>query len=464
MIRLRLLRWLFGGVGLGTAVLMGGGAPVTGRDTAPQPQTPIEHMIVLMQQNHTFDNYFGTYPGADGLRPDICMPVDPSDPTGAPCVEPFHIGDRPIADLNHSVATSRLQYNQGRMDGFIYALRRRNQDGTVAMGYYNGQDLPYYWNLADEYVLFDRFFSSAHGGSLPNHMYWVTATAGAATNRIPTEGYGNLPTIFDRLEERGIAWKFYVQNYDPDVTYRVLTSDDNQPSQLLRVPLLNFARFVDNPNLANKIVDLNEYFTDLQNGTLPAVAYIISSGASEHPPGSVQAGQRFVKTLIQALMQSQAWDRSAFLMTYDDWGGWYDHATPPQVDEFGYGFRVPALLISPYAKRGQIDSTELDFTSILRFIEDNYNLRPLARRDAQARSIISAFDFSQAPRRPYFTSSVRGGEQTTAEPRRSIIYIAYGSALALGGLIIGWAAGGPAIVRRRAVGRGQPSTQEGAGR
>jgi phospholipase C len=402
----------------------------------PQPTTPIKHLVVLMQQNHSFDNYFGTYPGVDGIPPDICMPIDPADPRAEPCVKPFHIGNLPIADLNHSAATSRFQYNQGRMDGFIAALRRRNQDGTITMGYYNGQDVGYYWNLADEYVLFDRFFSSAHGGSLPNHMYWVTATPGTATNRIPLAGYADLPTIFDRLEARGVSWKFYVQNYDPSITYRSLTSAGSQPSQLLRVPLLNYARFVDNPALFARIVDLNDYFTDLQNGTLPAVAYIISSGASEHPPGSILAGQRFVKALIQALMQSTAWEHAAFVLIYDDWGGWYDHVPPPQIDAHGYGFRVPALLISPYAKRGFVDSTELDFTSILKFIEENYRLQPLAERDARAQSIVNGFDFSQVPRSPHFTAATRGDPQAKAEPQRMAIFLAYGAALIIGGLIM----------------------------
>ncbi|MDW8005550.1 MAG: alkaline phosphatase family protein, partial [Thermomicrobium sp.] len=116
--------------------------------------------------------------------------------------------------------------------------------------------------------------------------------------------------------------------------------------------------------------------------------------------GSIQAGQRFVRSLIQALMRSPYWWNSAFLVTYDDWGGWYDHVPPPQVDEYGYGFRVPAFLVSPYAKRGYIDSTTYDFTSILKFIEENWDLQPLAERDARATSITNAFDFDQPPRPP----------------------------------------------------------------
>jgi phospholipase C len=406
---------------------------------ASTPNTPIEHFIVLMQENHTFDNYFGTYPGADGILPGTCMPVDPFGATTTECVEPYHIGDSPIDDLDHSLSTFRLQYNDGNMDGFVYALNQRNQNGALSMGYYDDRDLPYYWNLADEFVLFDRFFSSDHGGSFANHMFWVAGFPGGS--QLSPEDYAKRPTIFDRLEEQGISWKFYVQNYDPQITYRTLPNfSGNRASQVIWVPLLNIDRFLDDPKLSSHIVDLSEYFEDLQNGTLPAVAYIAPSGASEHPPGSIRSGQKFVKSLIQALTRSTAWEKSAFLLVYDDWGGWYDHVSPPQVDEYGYGFRVPALLVSAYARRGYIDSTELDFTSIPKFIEDNWNLEPLAERDANANSFITAFDFSKEPRKPFFIPFERVVADQTIEPRRAVIYVAYGGALVLAGLMFLWVA------------------------
>src|SRR5215212_1016008 len=153
-------------------------------------KTPIQHFIVLMQENHTFDNYFGTYPGANGIPEGTCIPVDPFDKTNTDCVEPFHIGDRPIDDLDHSESTFKLQYNEGQMNGFVYALNERNQNGALAMGYYDDRDLPYYWNLADEFVLFDRFFSSDHGGSFANHMFWVSGQQGGS--RVTTEGYHDI--------------------------------------------------------------------------------------------------------------------------------------------------------------------------------------------------------------------------------------------------------------------------------
>jgi phospholipase C len=328
------------------------------------------------------------------------------------------------------------------MDGFVYALKQRNQNGELAMGYYDDSDLPYYWNLADEYVLFDRFFSSDHGGSFANHMYWVSATPGE--NRATATGYADVPTIFDRLEERGISWKFYVQNYDPQITYRTLSEySGNRTSQVIWVPLLNIDRFIDDPNLSSHIVELSEYFVDLENGTLPAVAYIVPSGASEHPPGSLRSGQKFVKSLIQGLMRSTSWEKSAFLLLYDDWGGWYDHVPPPQIDENGYGMRVPGILVSAYSRRGYIDNTELDFTSVLKFIEENWNLEPLAGRDANANSFMTAFDFSQPPRQPFFIPFTRVVQDQKAEPRRVVIYAAYGGALIFAGLMFLGVAFGP---------------------
>jgi phospholipase C len=290
-------------------------------------------------------------------------------------------------------------------------------------------------------VLFDHFFSSDHGGSFANHMFWATGQEGGS--RVQEQGYSDLLTIFDRLEERGISWKFYVQNYDPQINYRNQSQySGNRASQIIWVPLLNIDRFLDDPKLASHIVDLDEYYKDLEHGTLPAVAYIAPSGASEHPPGSIRSGQKFVKSLIQALMRSDSWKSSAFMFAYDDWGGWYDHVVPPQVDEHGYGLRVPALLVSPYARQGHIDSTVLDFTSIPKFIEENWDLEPLAVRDAQANSFMSAFDFTQPARDPNYIPFERVVKQTAIEPRRIVIYAAYGGALVLAVLMFVWTAVG----------------------
>jgi phospholipase C len=382
----------------------------------PEPRTPIEHFVVLMQENHSFDNYFGTYPGAAGIPKRTCMPVGRG---GGRCVRPFHLAGRAAPNVRPDRRVHRLQHARGRMDGFVRAATIDRQAAERAvMGHYDRRDLPFYWTVADEYVLFDRFFAATPGGSVPNHMVWVTGRAR------PPEEHGERPTIFDRLEQRGISWKFYVEDYDPD-----------SGLQAVRAPLLELPRYVLDRKLFRRIVDLEQYYEDLERGTLPQVAYIAPSGASEHPPGRVQAGERLVSSLLTALWRSRAWDSSAFMWTYDDWGGWYDHVRPPP----GLGFRVPALLVSPYARRGHVDSTRLDTASILRFIEDNWDLEPLAARDAHANSFAGAFDFRRAAREPSLIAAERAAP-AAREPRRSVIYLAYGSAIVLSAIVVGWGA------------------------
>jgi phospholipase C len=218
-----------------------------------------------------------------------------------------------------------------------------------------------------------------------------------------------------------------VQNYDPAINYRTLPhlNDANRASQAVWCPLIDIPRFLDNPALQSHIVNLSQYYTDLRRGTLPAVAYIAPSGASEHPPGSVATGQRFVHGLMDALMMSRSWDSSAFLESYDDWGGWYDHVRPPRRHGHTDGFRVPAMLISPYARQHYIDHTGLDFMSMLNFIERNWHLRPLSRLDASAGSIMGAFDFRQRPRKPAIIPLQRTPVPPAQTVRDLVLYALY---------------------------------------
>ncbi len=226
-------------------------APAAGA-ADPEPATPIKHFVVLMQENHTFDNYFGTYPGADGPPADVCMPKKLGDPT-AGCEKREWLGNSPTLDLLHSSDVAREQYNGGKMDGFVDAFTRRDIDDAKPMGYYDDRDLPYYWNLADNYVLFDRFFASA----ARRHPSGTTCSGsrGRPATRpvdvIPPEGFNTktTPTIFDRLSAKGISWKFYVQNYDPTITAFNTGSltDNDKLSQPIWVPLLAYREYVDEP-------------------------------------------------------------------------------------------------------------------------------------------------------------------------------------------------------------------------
>ena len=404
--------------------------------TAGTPTTPIRHIIVLMQENHTFDNYFGSYPGADGIPAATCLPKSFQDATLG-CSPPAHVGGHAVLGLSTDTTTFARQYRDGRMDGFVAAYRVGRGLGGLPnpMGYYDGRDLPVAWKLASQYVLFDHFFSSARGGSVWNHLFAISATPGNLTaDELPSGGYSRTTTIFDRLQQAGVPWRYYVRDYDPTNTILTPAAGD-RASQLLQVPLLAMPRVLHSPKLASNIVDLQQFYRDAQAGSLPAVAYIAPGGLSEHPPGKLAAGQTLVRSIVNELMRSPEWSSTAFVLTYDSWGGWYDHVRPPTVDGYGYGFRVPTIIVSPYAKRGSIDHDTLDFTSILRFIEDNWGLAPLASRDAQAHSIASAFDFSAAPRGAEFVAVSRGVQAPASVHTRAVFWF-YGGAFLLACMLI----------------------------
>ncbi len=439
-------------------------APLAFAAPAAGASKPIQHVVFLMQENHTFDNYFSAFPGVDQPPASYCAPnwiptpspipkpVPSSNPSSSPkpsqvsknkatpspspsptpvpsasaCYARFHLSSHRTVDLNHSTEAALRSYDGGKMDGFSAAQNQYNLPANLAMGYYDGTDLPLYYNLASQYVLAQRFFSSAWGSSQINHMYTVAARGGGA---IPATGY-DFPTIFDRLQAAGVSWKFYVQNYDPAITFRVQGLTSAKASQLIWAPLLNFGRFVDDPKLSSHVVDMQQYYTDLQNNQLPAVAYLVPSGLSEHPPGDITVGQSFGATTITSLMRSGAWDSSLAVITWDDWGGWYDHVAPPQVDGDGYGFRVPAIFVSPYARSGTIDNTTYDFTSVLKFIEDNWSLQPLTARDATANSIANALDFSRPGAAPIFPAQTYPQPGPPGAVNRSILLAIYAAVVA----------------------------------
>lgn len=397
--------------------------------------TPIKHFVYLMQESRSFDEYFGTYPGADGIPDQVCMPRDLTDPA-AGCVAPSYRGEEPAVEIRNGMATQRAQIDSGRMDGFVSAVRGDPAAADSVMGHYDDRELPWYWSLADQYVLFDRFFASTPGGHVANHMYWVAGTRGTtpAQDAVPAGGWGDgIATVFDRLQAAGIPWKVYVQGYDESNHSDAVTSPSNQADVALanRVPMLGMPRFRQDPALSSRIVDLSEYYTDLQQGDLPSVAFVVPSGASsEHPPANVSIGQSFVRGLVNELMRSSAWDSSAFLMSYDDTGSAYDHVPPPTVSPDGtdYGLRVPALLVSPFAARNRVDHTPLDATSGLAFIRENWGIEALAPRDGAGPSFAGAFDFTSPPRQPVLVTDVRTPTATIAA-KTSALYPTYGLAL-----------------------------------
>jgi phospholipase C len=429
-----------------TALLVATAAPVRATPSTDVPaRTPIRHFVMLMQENHSFDNYFGTYPGADGIPPGVCVPRRTGKPSEG-CVKPYHLNSTVPPDHSHDYKTALRQYHGGKLDGFVWALRVRHQDGKGAMGYYDRRDLPFHWSVADQYVLFDRFFSSSMRGGAVNHRYWVAGQPRADDA---------VPTIFDRLQARGISWKFYIAGYDPRLNARTPPSqrDAHWTRVLDDVPVLKMTRFADDPRLASHFADLNDYYKDLQEGTLPAVSFMVSYGTSEHPAGSLDQGQRLIRSLVNSLMASSAWKDSAFMWTYDDWGGWYDHVAPPQVDAERYGFRVPALLVSSFARKGYVDHTQLDQTAGIKFIEENWGLEPLARRDRVARTFLGAFDFASPPRTPSLIPMAPAGVEPAVvkRPPVRLLYGVYAGAFVFSLVVLGLAI--PSSRRRHLLAR-----------
>lgn len=310
----------------------------------------------------------------------------------------------------------KMSYNNGRMNGFAASQVTSGQDPKLIMGYYDDSVLSYYWHLASEFVLADNFFAPTMDTGLANYQYLYAANSIEYQKNTSFPGKINLnKTIFDILEAGRHSWKVYVQDYDPDLNY---TDNDVSRNRYLNL-LTAIPRFVDNKSLNSNIVDLVHYFRDLKGDKFPAVSYIIAPNSDESSPKDVTDGQEFVHSVALALMKSKHWNDSALIITYRESGGWFDHVSPPAVNNSTYGFRVPTLIISPFAKKGYVDDTVYDVTSILRFIEYNYGLQPLSTRDANANNIINAFNFSQFPRQPPVFDS--GKSQNSLEVNEKIM-------------------------------------------
>jgi phospholipase C len=411
------------------------------------PATPIRHLVVMTQDQHSFDNYFGERSGADGIPDGVCVPAKAG--TSSPCVAPFGLkvsGLRPT--LRATAEAQQVSVADGTMDGFVQAQTTRHSDGKGAMGHYLPSDLPVMTQLADQGVLFDRWFSSVPGGSIVNRLFAVSGKVVPDTDRVPTAGWRDLPVIFDRLQAAGVSWKVYVEHYEPALTVTTAGPKALRGGQVARVPLLALTRYEKSPDLTSHIADLDTYYSDLATGALPAVSWIVTTSSSERAPADPVVGQREVRNVVNALGESSAWPRSAFLLSYDSSGGWYDHVPPPTRQGASLGLRVPAVLVSPYATPGLVDHAQLDSASVLRFIETNWALAPLTARDAGATDLTTAFAFDRPPHASTIVGT-SGGRPPAPDPNRLIVYGSYLMALLLVAGTVAWAALG---TRRSAPG------------
>ena len=354
----------------------------TAKGEALGEDIPLDHIIVIMQENRSFDHYFGSYDGdVDGVSETMTNPDGNGNDVNA-----YPETDYCVDDVGHGWVDSHVQYNEGANDGFVIS---NNPNGGRAMGYFTRSDLPYYHSLADNFALADQFFCSLLGPTWPNSMFMYAGTSfGMVSNQFTPTGVTNLCM---QLDDVGVDWRSYYAT----------------------VPRIGI--FLDYlGSHQDHISELSQFYVDLENNELPPVVFLDSDisdsieNASEHAPWNPQVGQAFVARAVDAIMNSSIWERSAIILTYDEHGGFFDHVPPPTgcvPDDLApdtaqpyegfsrLGFRVPTLVLSPYAKRGYVSHEVMDLTSITRFIALKHNLPAMTGRDANANPLLDMFDF-----------------------------------------------------------------------
>ncbi len=411
----------------------------------PSPSDAIRHLVVMTQGGRSFDNYFGGRAGVDGIPAASCqLRSRGSQPH---CIKPHVLTpESQQSPLLTTAAVQKVSVNGGLMNGFVRAQNSERGDGTAANGYFRPGSLPLLDAVAQRGVLFDHWFSGVPGGAVANRLFDITAKPMTEPHGVPKDGWPSVATIFDRLTAAGVSWRVYVQNYEP-----LLTVDTASPNQLLggqvvRVPLLAMRRYVDDPSLVSHVVDLDHYYSDLAAGRLPAVSWIVSTANTEQAPQDPTRGQQLTRRIVNALLMSSVWQRSAFLLSYDSSGGWFDHVPPPTMNGATVGLRVPALLLSPYVVPGSVEHATFDAASTLKLVEQLWHLDPLAARDRDARSMLAAFDFSRQPDDAVGLLGVPGVD-AVPQPDRRLLYLGY---LAACCLVVGlWIAGYRSTPRRR---------------
>jgi phospholipase C len=367
---------------------------------------PIKHVVFLIKENRTFDNLFGTFPGANGVS------VGMDHGVRRPLIRGSD--QRLPTDIPHCWGCSILAYDGGRMDGFD-----QGDGGQYAYTQLHRDQLPNYWHWAQRNVLFDNVFASAWGPSFPNHLYTIAAQSGGARDNPRRHDFfsntfgcdapsqqkvevydseGNVKLVrpcFDFRTEGDLLTKH-------EVPWAYYTATEQERGYIWSA-YSAIRRYREDPaRWATYIRPVDNVIADIRADKLPPVTWITPRfELSEHPEYSFCHGENWSTQVIDAIMRSPMWKDTAIFLTWDDYGGFYDHVAPPNVDRMGFGFRVPMLVLSPYAKDGVVSHEQGEFSSVLRFIDDNWGLRPfLTQRDAKATPMLSAFDFTQAPRPP----------------------------------------------------------------
>jgi phospholipase C len=416
----------------------------------------IQHVVIIMQENRSFDSYFGTFPGAAGIPSGVCVP----DPLNGGCVQSYHDPLDQNLGGPHGSPNAAADVDNGQMDGFVGQVERAmgcpasktdctpctqpTQTACIdAMGYHDSSEIPNYWAYASDFVLQDHMFASEASWSLPEHLAMVSEWSARCGNpQDPSTCVNNLdnPTLdasstttpnngalvyawtdlTHLLYEHNISWGYYIfQGSEPDceVDSQMSCASVSQKAKTQGIwnPLPSFTDVSQDGQLGN-VQTLSNFFAAAQSGTLPAVSWINpNQTVSEHPQALVSKGQTYVTGLINAIMQSPDWNSTAIFLSWDEWGGFYDHVVPPKADLNGYGLRVPGIVISPYAKQGYIDNQTLSHDAYIKFIEDDFlggerldpktdgrpDPRPSVREANPILGDLTAdFDFTQDPRPP----------------------------------------------------------------
>ncbi len=360
-----------------------------GTDTLPK----IEHIVVMMQENHSYDSYFGMLERGDGFELDATgKPVDANPDGKGAFVRAFHMpSDCQLSGVpGQDWKRSHTSWDRGRNDGFVVAST------AVAMGYWDESNLPFYYSLARTFPLCDRWFCSTLAQTYPNRKFLLAGTAAGTTSTSGPALSVPVPngTIMDRLDAHKISFRDYYTD-----------------APGMGVVLSALARYSSHTS------KIDQFFTDAAAGTLPSVCWVDPNfeEQSEENPQDIAAGENFSAKVIDAVMNGPGWDKTVLILTYDEHGGYYDHVAPPPAvkpdniapgvetpapggfDYDVYGFRVPTVIVSPYAKRNYVSHVVHDQTSILKFIETKWNLGALTYRDANADDLMDALDFVNPP-------------------------------------------------------------------
>jgi phospholipase C len=373
----------------------------------------IQHIVFIIKENRSFDNYFGTFPGADGATSGLIS-------TGERILL-GHTPDRTTRDLGHGWPDAHTAIDGGRMDRFDLVQDGNVNNDFLSMSQYIDSDIPNYWSYAEHFALGDHMFGSIAAESFPNHLYAVSSQAGGVTSNPDSLAWGcdavqsttvqvmdtsghttdvfpcfEFQTVADRLESANVSWRYYAP-VSGQIGYIWTVLDA-------------IGHIRNTPLWADRVLPYGQFLADAAGGTLPAVSWLIPDWAvSDHPtraiPGapptiSVCEGENWTVQYINAIMQGPNWPTTAIVLTWDDFGGFYDHVPPPAVDYYGLGLRVPLIVISPYVKEGIVSHTVYENASVLQFIETRYRLKALTNRELIANSLLDMFDFSQAPAPP----------------------------------------------------------------